>query len=287
MREALIDTLVYVSLGAGRHVDELRFSVLSAARFLTAERPEWQVRLYSDQPDTFADLPVTVEAVDETTARQWSGTHGYVYSAKILALADALQKPGTDRAAVIDGDTYFSRSPAELFSRLAPGKSLMHVREGRPAPPERAALEKVLNAHDPVDSSGTSWGMTAQEILWNSGVVGLCAEDAGLCTEVVALTDQLLEHGFGELSHTAEMVAFGTVLDRRTSVGECFDIVTHYWLTELRQPFDARLRDVWADAGMAPDDAFASLWRERPREGAVSRAKFRVKRLARRVGVEL
>ncbi len=278
---------MYVSLGAGRHVDEMRFSVLSAARFRSDGDAGWQARLYTDRPDAFSDLPVTVEAVDGTTAGRWSGPHGYVYAAKISALADALAAPGVDRAAVIDGDTYFTRPPGELFRRISPGSSLMHVREGRPAPPERAALEKVLSTHDPVDSTGASWGLTAQEILWNSGVVGLSREDAGLCAEAGALTDQLLAHGFGELSHTAEMVAFGTVLDRRTSVGECFDVVTHYWPTELRRPFDDRLATVWSTADVAPDEAFETLWRDRPRPRPVSRAKFRVKRLAGRIGVEL
>jgi hypothetical protein len=74
----------------------------------------------------------------------------------------------------------------------------------------------------------------ADEVLWNSGVVALHASDAHLCEEVRGLTDQLLDHGFADHSHIAEMAAFGVVLSRRSRLAECHDVVSHYWPTELR-----------------------------------------------------
>ncbi|MCW2616115.1 MAG: hypothetical protein JWN08_3109 [Frankiales bacterium] len=274
---------MYLSLGEGRHVDELRFSVLSAARFAPGG---WDVRLYTDRPDAFAGLPVSVRHVDDATAAGWSGTAGYVYRSKIEALAETLRSPGVQRAAIIDGDTYFTRSPAELFAGVSPARTVMHLREGRPAPPEVAALEQVLSRCQPVDLAGVPWGMTSQETLWNSGVVALHTVDVDLCAEVAHLTDQLLDQGFAEFSHTAEMVAFGVVLGRRTLLGECHGAVTHYWQTELRSRFRPLLQQAWADPSLRQDEAFDRLWRRRPRLGPSGRAKFVAKRLAAKVGVE-
>jgi hypothetical protein len=277
---------VYLSLGEGRHVDELRFAVLSAARFHTGDAG-WSIRVYTDRPDLFADLPAEVRALSAETAAAWSGSAGYVYRGKIAALADALADPDTTRAAIVDGDTYATRSPEKLFARIAPGRTLMHQREGRPHPPEMAALRTVLAVHTPVDAAGRSWGITETETLWNSGVVGLHRADAAFCDEALSLTDQLLEHGFAERSHTAEMVAFGVVLARRSKIRECRDVITHYWPAKIRKPFLIRLREVWADRSIDQQTAFDRLWADRPRESLEDRLKTRVKRTAAGVGLEL
>lgn len=284
--ETIIDQLVYLSLGEGRHVDELRFALLSAARFRT-EGAGWSIRVYTDRPDLFVDAPADVRSVTAETASEWAGPHGYVYRGKILALADALADPGTERAAIIDGDTYFTKSPTHLFSRIGPGRTMVHRREGRPYPPEVAALRTVLTQYTPVDSTGSSWRITETEPLWNSGVVGMHRSDAGFCAEALDLNDQLLDHGFGERSHTAEMVAFGVVLDRRSRIKECFDVLTHYWPAAIRGPFLLRLRDAWSDPSLAPDAAFAQLWEHRPRESRKERTKLWIKRVAAKGGVEL
>ena len=277
---------MYLSLGAGRHVDEARFSVLSAARF-HGDGAGWAVRVYTDRPDLFADLPAEVEALSPDTVRSWAGRHDYVYRGKIAALADALARPGTARAAVIDGDTYFTRSPSRLFRWVAPGRSVVHRREGRPHPPEQAALRSVLAGHVPVDRTGVPWGVTETQTLWNSGVVGLHRADAALCDEALDLTDQLLDHGFGERSHTAEMVAVGVVLERRTVIRETSGTVTHYWPAAIRKPFLPQLQQAWSDPTLDPAAAFERLWPQRPRESHLDRGKLWVKRTAGRAGLEL
>jgi hypothetical protein len=277
---------VYLSIGKGQHVDEIRFSLLSADRF-HSDDAEWSIRVYTDHPESFADLRADVQIVPPETATSWSGPHGYVYRGKIAALAEALTEPGTSRAAIIDGDTYFTRSPAHLFSRIAPGRTVIHLREGRPRAAETAALRTVLSEYTPVDTAGAPWGIVETETLWNSGVVGVHRSDAALCHEALYLNDQLLDHRFAEQSHTAEMVAFGVVLARRSKITECHDVVTHYWPADIRDPFAVRLRETWSAPSADPASAFARLWEDRPREGLNRRTKFWIKRLAAKAGVEV
>jgi hypothetical protein len=278
--------LVYVCLGNGRHVNELRFSVLTAAQFL-GDGGNWNILLFSDSAQPFEGLPVQFRYVEPSVAARWCGPHQYVYRSKICALAASLDLQETERSVIVDGDTYFKQSPSRLFERVGPGAALMHLREGPPEASERAALEATLNKKEPVDLNGDLWHIRAREIMWNSGVVGLHKLDSVLCNEAIHLTDQLLDQGFGELSHTAEMVAFGVTLARRTKVRECFDIIVHYWQAELRQPFSTRLSATWADESLSHDEQLTALWPHRPRADFKARSKFFVKRLARKVRVEL
>src|SRR3954468_18996136 len=130
-------TLVYLSLGSGPHVGEIRFSALSAAKYLVAAS-SWRIVVYTDDPGSFEGLPVEVRRVDAGTAASWKEPHGYFFRSKIKVLEASLQ---TDAAssAIIDGDTYFRKSPDVLFRRIAHGRSVLHQREGLPAPPEQAA----------------------------------------------------------------------------------------------------------------------------------------------------
>ena len=285
--ESTINELVYLSIGEGQHVDEIRFSLLSADRFRGTEDVDWSIRVYTDRPDLFEDLPAALRAVTPETATSWAGPHGYVYRGKILALAHALNDPDVARAAIIDGDTYFTRSPSRLFDRVAPGRTAVHVREGRPRAPEIAALRSVLEEHTPVDRAGESWAIEETEPLWNSGVIGLHRSDVALCDEALHLTDQLLDHRFAERSHIAEMVGFGVALARRSKITECRDVVTHYWPADKRDPFATRLRQAWSEPSTDPRTAFEQLWDERPRETATERVKYWVKRTGAKAGIEL
>jgi hypothetical protein len=277
---------VYLSIGVGQHVDEIRFSMLSADRFRT-EDADWSIRVYTDRPELFTDVRADVRTVTKETATSWSGPHSYVYRGKIKALADALGDPEVTRAAIIDGDTYFTKSPARLFSRIEPGRTVVHVREGRPRPPEIAALRSVLTRYTPVDLAGAPWNIEETETLWNSGVIGMHRSDACLCDEALHLNDQLLDHGFAERSHIAEMVGFGVALARRSTIAESRDVVTHYWPADKRDRFAVRLRETWADPSTGPEAGFARLWNDRPRESVNERIKFRIKRVASMAGVEL
>jgi hypothetical protein len=277
----LRNAIIYLCLGDGRHVDELRFAISSALRYWAPEA-SWSVVLYTDVPDSFADLPVQIRTVAAETAAAWAGPYSYIYLGKIHALADALTR--ADRAAIVDGDTYFCASPERLISRIAPGRSIMHMREGLPNSPEAAGLRRVLQSRRPRDRRGGDWPVTEREILWNSGVVGLHRVDAALCAEAIHLTEELLNLGFGEESRIAEMIGFGSVLSRKTRIREVGDLVVHYWRDEIRSPFLDRLVAVGRETDAAV--AFERLWPDRPRLGPRRRLKDFAKRTMARVGLE-
>ncbi|WP_146211019.1 hypothetical protein [Quadrisphaera granulorum] len=279
-----MDHLVYISFGEGRHVDEVRFSVQTAARHLPTGGGSWRITLWTDRPEQWKDLPVEVVEVSSEQARAWMGPHQYVWRAKIEVLSAALEASGGGRCLYVDGDTWWKRSPSVVFDRIGPGRSVMHLREGRPPAPEVAALQHVLGRHEPLDLTGRPWAFPADRDSWNAGVIGLHPADAAVCAEVAHLTDQLLEHGFDDHSHTSEQLAFAVGLASRTTVSESRDAVIHYWPSEMREPFGAALADDRASRH-SPQERFERLWGRRPRPTLQRRAKDTAKRALRRVGV--
>jgi hypothetical protein len=247
----------------------------------------WGIRVFTDTPECFDDLGVGVTGLGADLVESWLGGTGYLWRAKIHVVAHAFSDPDITKVVLVDGDTWFRSSPSVLFGRLGPGRTVMHVNEGLPSQAETAAVSHVLARHQPVDSKGTAWDMGAGRESWNSGVVGLAREDVGLCTEVLELADQLLSHGFGSHTHTAEQVAFATCLSQRTVVRPAAHVVVHYWPSQLRDPFDARLAEARGRRDVVEAADLEDLWQHRPRETTMGRAKRVVRQVLGRLGVRI
>lgn len=291
-----INELLYFSLGSGGFIAETRFSVMSAARF-RGDGADWRIVVYTDQPELYDDLPVELRHVNRAWEEEWIAPHRYVFRFKMKVLGHSLGLQGTERSALVDGDTYFVSSPEELFRRIGPGRSVMHLLEGHPAPRELNALSRVLDATELVDSTGASWNVARDEVFWNSGVVGMHRADLALSAEAIALNDQMIEHGFAADTDTTrerfwhdtltEMVAHTVVLGRRTRLQEVRDLVVHYWPSDMSNPFQSHLERVMSDTSLTPEEQFTALWPHRPRPNLERRAKRFAKRLLWKAGLEV
>ena len=117
-----MNNLVYLSYGAGPHEQEITFSVLSAYHWLGVGDLDMRIVVYTDRPETFSTLEVATVVLDASTLKEWAGPAGFGHRRKILALRDALQR-FDGPSAILDGDTYFRRSPTKLFGRIGPGRA--------------------------------------------------------------------------------------------------------------------------------------------------------------------
>ena len=229
--------LIYVSYGAGMHEQEITFSILSAYRWLGVGRPDWRIVVYTDRPERFASLEVDTVALDADSLKQWAGPFGFGHRRKIVALRDALDR-FDGPSALLDGDTYFRRSPNRLLARIGPGRAVMHLREGAVNTlPGRAQAELVamLESMGPfTDLAGKPLSITPAAAMWNSGVVGVYPSDSRLLDEAINLTDQFCRH---LRLHTLEQFALGLMLGRHVSLREAGDVVFHYWDRSFRDPF--------------------------------------------------
>jgi hypothetical protein len=233
--------LIYLSYGPGLHEEEITFSVLSAYRWLGTSRPDCRIVVYTDRPESFSTLEVATFGLDASTLKEWAGPAGFGHRRKILALRDALQR-FDGPSAILDGDTYFRRSPRKLFDRIGPGRAVMHLREGNmdflPGPVHAELAALLRSSEQWTDLSGAALPISASAPMWNSGVIGADPSDIHAIDEVIHLTDQLCSRS---KLHTLEQFALGTVLGRETRLREVGDIVFHYWDRSYRDPFHRML----------------------------------------------
>lgn len=238
--------LVYLVFGAPTYHQEAQFSIASALTNLRKTPGEAiDIQVFSDDPEPYRHLPVTVHTLDAETRKQWNQPHGYHFRSKHVVLRQVLEQH--ELALLIDTDTFFHRSPIELFRRIAPGTLLCNAIGGHygddPKAPLYEALATVLRSRDLADD---------QMPLLNSGVMGLHCSDAALLDRSIAYMDEFYLQAKG--AYTLEEFCLAVAAYRSMKVNECPDLIHHYW--SRKQLFRAKIQ-AWlrkhGDAPLSPE----------------------------------
>ena len=287
------DLLLYMSYGRECYHQETMFSILSARRFMAWDGggvgggggdDAWRPLVYTDRPADYEWLGVEVRELTPALIDEWVGM-GYPFRRKIVCILDALAT-ATGKLAFLDGDTYFKRDPRRLFDRVGPGRACLHLRELRLTRRPGTAgpvLERLFDREDVQDAAGLPVGLRAGEFMWNSGVIGVDAADAGRVGAALRLIDEIWAHE--QTIHTLEQFALGHVL-AEGQLSESDDLVFHYWHRRQRDPFLARLPEIIARARDMPlAEAAEWAWRQRPVEPPARRAGGMVRDAVHRVGI--
>jgi hypothetical protein len=277
--------LLYISYGVGLHQQEAIFSLLSALHWNRQKPDDLRFLIFTDRPAGFSNLPATVEFIEPEQWRTWSGPTLFNHRCKILALQHALRKYRAPTA-LLDADTWFRKSPHELFERITPGKSLLHIREARICDIATREGRKVADfvGHNRFASfAGDDIAIPVQTDLWNAGVVGLDPANVSVLDEVLNLTDQFCARSN---LHILEQLAFSFILPQRTQLQESYDIVFHYWPPYLHEPFRKKIPDLMERHTNLPLKARAArYYAERPRPTLPRRVKVILKRCLQGLGL--
>ena len=276
-------SVLYLSYGRGPHVEETIFSLLTAFYHLPPNSG-YNYIVYTDDPEAFEGLSVTVHALSREDLDAWMGGSDYIHRRKTMAIIDALQRYGGD-IAFVDCDTYFRRSPVRLFDRIGPGRTCLHVLEAdlkHSGTQFDDELSMAITSGVFLDKSGNPLVFSADAPMWNSGVIGINAADAVLMDEALALMDQLWRKI--RVPHV-EQFATG-VFFQKTRISDTRDIVFHYWDKRQREPFRRRLPHLLAEHAAAPLATRADrAYRDRPRSSFKYWARVRRRELFRRLGL--
>src|ERR1044071_3212001 len=288
-RERSMSTLVYVVYGQTPHADEVVYAILSARNALDRHDEDCRIVLYTDDAAAFRGLPVQLEVRSRAVFAEWMGPLGFYHRSKIFVIKDALQNCD-DRVVYCDSDTYFLKSPNELFAQIRSGTSFMHVCEGYLSEFNGAGLSDFLDSSELHTVAGRRWHLMADTLMFNAGVIGMHRDDIDLLDEVACLTDQIYPY---VKIHTVEQFAFSACLCSRIRLLEAYDFVCHYWPMPGRALFRAERRRALHDPSVTSDEA---RWeRLAPHRPVPSIAHFRptvnerirsiLKRKAKRAGV--
>ena len=224
--------LVYLVFGAATYHLEAQFSIASALAHLRKTPGEdLDIQVFSDDPEPYRHLPVTVHALDADTRKAWSEPHGYHFRCKHVLLRQVLQN--YDQALLIDTDTFFHCSPIELFQRMQPGTLLCNVIGGKYGVDRNCALHR--NLAGPLQARGLAEdGMP----LLNSGVIGLYRQDTALLDQSIALMDEF--YPLAPTAYTLEEFCLAVAAHDTLKVRECPDLIHHYW--SRKQLFRAKIQ---------------------------------------------
>lgn len=228
--------LVYLAFGPATYHQEACFSIVSALAHLPSiADPAIDIHVYTDNAEPYGKLPVTVHLLDEATRTAWNQPHGYHFRSKHVLMRQVLQQ--YPQAVLIDTDTFFRKSPLQLFQRVKPGTLLCNSIDARYGHNPQCLL--YTNLLDILKSRGLA---DTQMSLINSGVIGLCAEDAQVLYRSIAMMDEF--YPLARTAYTLEEFCLAVAAYRNLELAECTDVIHHYWSrkAQFRAKIQAWLR---------------------------------------------
>jgi hypothetical protein len=226
--------LVYIAYGNDDFRNEALCSILS---YLLVRQPDEEtvVLIYTDNSIYFRQLagataPIIYEEVESAQWQQWRGAIDFVHRIKVEVLLHAVGKYGGN-ILFLDSDTFFLQSPIPIFTALAVGQRFMHAYESTLS--NSSGLHRTLYNILCQQSSGDWTSSLATTKMYNSGAIGLSANDIPLLERVLALTDSLYRI---YPSHVMEQLSYSICLAEAGAVQEVSPYVLHYWHMKDTRP---------------------------------------------------
>ncbi len=247
----------HVILAYGKETELWRatFAVLSFYAWLDGDRADAQTVVFTDRPEFFApffeELPVSYSLLTPARLAEMRGPDQYIHRVKLAVVAQAFEDYPGENVLFCDSDTFFVSDAAPLLRRLRADVSFLHLREFTfadavgiyagftPANQDeypRRFISLIESRTFRVGSEEQQFHKT--QFMWNSGVLGLHHEVAGLMPEICALNDAFYQ---GTAWLTSEQIAFSLALPVKTQLLPSDQYVFHYWGRQQKQLMDELL----------------------------------------------
>jgi hypothetical protein len=239
--------IVYLSHGGRKYYDQTRFSVLTLLHLLLKQRrTDVRIVVYTDDPSTvpthdlIACIPLTREQLAD-----YRGPFDYVHRIKLMALKHAASHFKTPLL-YVDCDTRWFALPDQAFALLHEGgRACMHVEDGHISATYFASYIKPLErfrAH--LQSLGVS-KVPSNQMMWNTGVIGVPAGAEHFFDKVLAVNDFLFERA--KPRNWVETLALSLVAENEFEMFALGAKLHHYWNYSYEAPI--YLAEVFADMG--------------------------------------
>lgn len=217
-------SLVFLIYGNDeRYHRELSYAVASARSFVRNSNSATRIVVVSDEASRRPDLGTDQLVIGPDQLQDWQLGGTYNHATKLFAYRFVMgQTHG--KVLMLDTDTWFKEHPDQLFARLQPRHSLMHLDEGplSQAEYQMAWKDTIMKSRD----GALGYDISDGSHMCNSGVVGMHSADAGLLDQAIELMIALYRISG---MFTSEQLALALVLDRETTLHFADDIVEHYY----------------------------------------------------------
>lgn len=201
--------------------DEARFSITSALFCQRQEASEnFDIRVYTDQVNNYADLPVITHILSAQQLGEMYGHHNYNHRSKLCVLQ--LAAPWSEKTVFIDSDTFFLRSPQHLFDAVNEQQTVTDEIKHAPlsqiagfTSSEVARIFKQRNIN------------TKRVAEINSGIFGFHYNNAPAIQSALDLLDEV--YIASNKRFTSEQFVLGIAIGQRSTIVADAAVLKHYW----------------------------------------------------------
>ena len=272
----------YVTLAYGDATGVYRQSLMLLLS-LVAHAPEpYELVVATDRPECYVwfGTRVEIEYLDFARLTAWRGPEPFSMRQKLELARAATPTPESGLSRVppaatvlLDADVLAVKPLRPFVERLRAGDLFMHKKEYVLSASRRSgnrALWSALNR-------STAFRFTADDAMWNSGVLAVSSADRPLLDQSIDLYDRLGAEG---LRHFAtEQLVEGVIFGRTGRLRPAEEWFAHYWGN--KPGYDAEIARRLADAfieGATVKEA-AARYRERPIDLPVEVRRTRLEKL--------
>ena len=188
--------LIYLLFGANKEsfINELIYSLLSFNKIAGDwSKRNIQILIYTEDkihlPEQLADLPIGFVVLSGKEIDEWyRRANGYPLILKARVMSEFLQK-FTANGILVDTDTFFAKDPETLFKAIEQGCFVMHLKEYPIT--RRPEVHSLLQTKTFKRLNGDLFMIDPAIYMWNSGVVGIKADQQELVAEIIYLIEQM------------------------------------------------------------------------------------------------
>jgi hypothetical protein len=250
----------YVTLAYGRTPEIYRQSVMLLVSLVAHAPQPYEIVVATDRPECYAwfGTRVEIEYVDTAVLEGWSGPRPFSMRQKIVLLRTAW--PARGAIVLLDADVLARADLSSFVRQLQAGRRFLHRREFTLSRSRRPGNRRLWRSIRHLDLGPCT--PTAEDAMWNSGVIALPAGDRQLVEDTLRLYDDLAARGVRHFA--TEQLVESLVMSRAGSLSAAEPWFTHYWGN--KRGYDAEISQRLANAfieGMSVAEA-ATRYRERP-----------------------
>lgn len=250
----------YVTLAYGDQPGVYRQSVMLLVSLVAHAPDPYELVVATDRPECYVwfGTRVDIQYLDASLLRAWRGPEPFSMRQKLMLLRTAWPESGA--IVLLDADVLARADLSPFVDELRAGALFMHKQEYTLSRTRRPGHRKVWDALRRTPLPG--YTPSAEDAMWNSGVVAAPAVDRRILDEAIALYDEMGQRGFRHFA--AEQLAEGLVFGRTGRLRPAEPWFAHYWGN--RAGYDPEIARRLSEAfleGMSVKEA-AAAYRQRP-----------------------
>lgn len=249
----------YVTLAYGQSPSVYRQSLMLLVSLVAHATEPYELVVATDRPECYVwfGTRVEIEFLDRERLDAWRGPEAFSMRAKLELLRAVWPEAGA--IALLDADVLVAGDLAPFARELHEGAIFMHKREYVLSQSRRSGNRRLWSR---LRSTRLSVPVTAEDAMWNSGVIALPAADRSAVDQALELYD---ECGAAGIRHFAtEQLVESVVFARTGRLRAADEWFVHYWGN--KDGHDAEIARRLSDAfieGMSVKEA-AAAYRRHP-----------------------